>query len=77
MGVGCVDTRSAGEFRCIKLEPMVEEGGLFKSEGSILVWLTDDQIKMPVKVKSRVLIGSIDADLSKYSGLAGQLNSKQ
>jgi hypothetical protein len=67
----------AGEFRCIKLEPMVEEGGLFKSEGSILVWLTDDQIKMPVKVKSRVLIGSIDADLSKYSGLAGQLNSKQ
>ncbi|MBK9226661.1 MAG: DUF3108 domain-containing protein [Ignavibacteria bacterium] len=54
-----------------KLEPMVEEGGLFKSEGSILVWLTDDQIKMPVKVKSRVLIGSIDADLSKYSGLAG------
>ena len=67
----------AGEFRCIKLEPMVEEGGLFKSEGSILVWLTDDQIKMPVKVKSRVLIGSIDADLSKYTGLAGQLNSKQ
>ncbi len=67
----------AGEFRCIKLEPMVEEGGLFKSEGSIIVWLTDDQLKMPVKVKSRVLIGSIDADLSKYSGLAGPLNSKK
>ncbi len=67
----------AGEFRCIKLEPMVEEGGLFKSEGSIIVWLTDDQIKMPVKVKSKVIIGSIDADLSKYSGLAGQLNSKK
>ncbi len=67
----------AGEFRCIKLEPLVQEGGLFRSEGSILVWLTDDQVKMPVKVKTQVLIGSIDADLSKYTGLAAQLNSKK
>ncbi|MBS1518271.1 MAG: DUF3108 domain-containing protein [Bacteroidetes bacterium] len=67
----------AGEFRCVKLEPLVEEGGLFKSEGSILVWLTDDDRKMPVKVKTKVVIGSIDADLSSYSGLAGPLNSKK
>lgn len=67
----------AGEFRCIKIEPLVQEGGLFKSEGSIVVWMTDDDRKMPVKVKTKVIIGSIDAELSKYSGLAGPLNSKQ
>ncbi|MBK9331866.1 MAG: DUF3108 domain-containing protein [Ignavibacteria bacterium] len=67
----------AGEFRCVKLEPMVEEGGLFKSEGSIIVWLTDDDRRMPVKVKTKVVIGSIDADLSAYSGLAGPLTSKK
>lgn len=67
----------AGEFRCIKLEPLVVEGGLFRSEGSIVLWLTDDQLRMPVKVKTQVLIGSIDADLSDYSGLAGQLTSKK
>lgn len=67
----------AGEFRCIKLEPLVQEGGLFKSEGSIIVWLTDDERRMPVKVKTQVIIGSIDADLSSYSGLAGPLNSKK
>ncbi len=67
----------AGKFRCIKLEPMVQEGGLFKSEGSIVVWLTDDQLKIPVKVKTQVLIGSIDADLKSYSGLSGQLTSKK
>ncbi|MCY7363450.1 MAG: DUF3108 domain-containing protein [Ignavibacteria bacterium] len=68
---------TAGEFRCIKVEPLVAEGGLFKSEGSIIVWMTDDDRRMPVKVKTKVIIGSIDADLSEYSGLAGPLNSKK
>ncbi len=67
----------AGEFRCIKVEPLVQEGGLFKSEGSIVVWMTDDERRMPVKVKTKVIIGSIDADLSEYSGLAGPLKSKK
>jgi len=67
----------AGEFRCIKVEPLVQEGGLFKSEGSIVVWMTDDDRKMPVKVKTKVVIGSIDAELSSYKGLAGPLNSKK
>ncbi|MEO8211350.1 MAG: DUF3108 domain-containing protein, partial [bacterium] len=44
----------AGEFRCVKVEPLVQEGGLFKSEGSIVVWMTDDDRRMPVKVKTKV-----------------------
>jgi len=68
---------SAGKFDCIILEPLVKEGGLFKSEGSIVVWLTDDILRIPVKVKTKVLIGSIDAELSSYSGLAGELKAKR
>lgn len=67
---------SAGTFKCVILEPLVREGGLFKSEGSIIVWLTDDELKVPVKVKTKVLIGSIDAELTFYEGLNGQLKSK-
>ncbi len=66
----------AGTFNCIVIEPLVQEGGLFKSEGSIIIWLTDDTNKMPVKVKTKVVIGSIDAELTKYEGLAGELTSK-
>jgi hypothetical protein len=66
----------AGTFKTIKVEPMVQEGGLFKSEGSIVVWLTDDDRKIPVKVKTKVLIGSIDADLTSFSGLAGPLTAR-
>lgn len=67
---------SAGTFKCLILEPIVKEGGLFKSEGSIIVWLTDDELKVPVKVKTKVLIGSIDAELIAYEGLNGKLISK-
>ncbi len=68
---------AAGEFRCIKLQPFFIEGGLFKSEGDITVWLTDDDRKMPVKVSSKIIIGSVDVDLVEYSGLAGPLKAKQ
>jgi hypothetical protein len=66
----------AGKFRCIIVEPLVQEGGLFKSEGNIMIWLTDDELKIPVRVKTKVVIGSIDADLTGYENLAGQLKSK-
>jgi hypothetical protein len=66
----------AGEFRCLKIEPLVAAGGLFKSEGEIIVWLTDDDRRMPVQIKTRVLIGSINIELTEYTGLAGPLNSK-
>ncbi|MHB8580356.1 MAG: DUF3108 domain-containing protein [Ignavibacteriaceae bacterium] len=67
---------AAGTFNCILVEPIVKKGGLFKSEGSIFVWLSDDNLKIPVKVKTKILIGSIDADLTGYEGLAGPLTSK-
>jgi hypothetical protein len=68
---------SAGTFDCIMVEPLVQEGGLFKSEGNIIIWLTNDDIKMPVKVKTKIVIGSIDAELTAYEGLNGRLNSKR
>jgi len=68
---------SAGKFDCIIIEPLVKEGGLFKSEGSIIIWLSNDDLKIPVKVKTKVVIGSIDAELTAYEGLTGKLTSKR
>ena len=67
----------AGKFDCIIVEPLVKEGGLFKHEGNIIVWLTDDQYKMPVKVRTKIVIGYVEAKLTKYEGLAGKLTSKR
>lgn len=68
---------AAGTFDCILVEPLVKEGGLFKHEGNILIWLTDDDLKVPVKVRTKIIVGSVDAELTSYEGLAGKLTSKR
>jgi hypothetical protein len=60
---------ASGTWDCIMVEPLVKEGGLFKSEGSIVIWLSNDELRIPIKVKTKVVIGSIDAELTKYEGL--------
>lgn len=67
---------SAGEFNCILIEPFMKEGALFKSEGRVLIYLSDDDLKIPIMISTKVLIGSIDAELRDYKGLAGNLTSK-
>jgi len=69
-------TVEAGTFDCIVIEPMVTKGGLFKSEGKILIWITDDERKIPVKVSTKVIIGAIEAELTKFSGTRGSVNAK-
>ncbi len=66
----------AGTFDCIIVEPLMKEGGLFKSEGRVLIWLTDDERKIPVKVSTKVVIGSIESELREYSGINGPIRAK-
>jgi hypothetical protein len=66
----------AGTFNTVVVEPLVREGGLFKSEGRIVIWLTDDERKIPIRVNTKVIIGSIDTELREYSGLNGPLRSR-
>lgn len=65
-----------GTFNCVVIEPMVVQGGLFKNEGSIKIWLTDDDNHMPVQMASRVIVGEIKATLAKYEGVRNTLAAK-
>lgn len=56
----------AGEFDCLVVEPLLNSAGVFKHEGSLKVWMTDDKLKMPVMMKSKVLVGSITAELTDF-----------
>jgi hypothetical protein len=56
----------AGKFKCIKVEPLLKAAGIFKHEGRMTVYLTDDRLKMPVLLESKVVVGSIYAKLSDY-----------
>jgi hypothetical protein len=58
----------AGTFDTIKIEPIMEETeGIFKAEGRIWIWVTDDEKKMPVMLKSKIVIGDFVAELEEYT----------
>jgi hypothetical protein len=59
----------AGEFDCLVVEPMLRTPGLFRHEGSLTIWLTDDARKIPVQMKSRLAIGSISVVLTAIEEL--------
>jgi len=60
----------AGTFDCVVVEPfLIEGGGIFKHEGKILIWVTDDERHMPVQMKSKVFIGAVTAELVKIEGV--------
>lgn len=53
----------AGRFNCVMIEPILRAGGIFKNNGRLVIWITDDARRMPVLMKSKVLIGSISVVL--------------
>ncbi len=59
----------AGTFDCLVIEPIMRASGLFRHEGKLTVWLSDDARKIPVLMKSKVVIGSVSAVLTdvKYA----------
>lgn len=59
----------AGVFRTVLVEPKLEGvGGVFrKSPGArVLLWLTDDPWRCPVKLESKVFVGRFTAELVAY-----------
>ncbi len=66
----------AGTFRTILLEPIMKEGGLFKASGRIIVWVTDDERRIPVQVEAEIPIGSITSELTSYKGINGPIRAK-
>jgi hypothetical protein len=58
-------TVPAGKFDCLKVEPFLKSAGIFNNEGQLIVWLTNDDRKIPVLMKTKVMIGSISARLQE------------
>lgn len=61
----------AGEFDCVVVEPILRAAGVFEHKGRLWVWLTDDERRVPVMMKSKIIIGSIVAELEKVEGVKG------
>lgn len=51
------------KYKTIVVEPDLQDSGIFMQKGAVLIWLTDDEYHMPVKMKSKISVGSIVGEL--------------
>lgn len=65
-----------GAFRTIMLEPLATDAGLFKSDGKIMIWLTDDENKIPLRIAIKVAVGSLKAEITSIQNNRHTLTSR-
>lgn len=74
-GKEIVETR-LGKFRTMKFKPMVVEGEVFDNPYPMFLWVTDDKNRIPILVKSEVIVGSVKGELFKFKNLQYPLDAK-
>ncbi|RZK12810.1 MAG: DUF3108 domain-containing protein [Flavobacterium sp.] len=58
-----------GTIPCMIFRPYVQAGRVFKEQESLTVWISDDDNKMPIRIKASLAVGSLKADLEGFKGL--------
>ena len=62
-----------GVFNTIKFNPLLIEGTIFKGGEKMMVWVSDDENKIPVRIESPIMVGSIKVDLMGYEHIRNPL----
>jgi hypothetical protein len=62
-------TTKFGSVSTMIFRPIVQSGRVFKEEESLTIWISDDENKLPIRIKASLMVGSIKADLEEYKGL--------
>jgi hypothetical protein len=56
----------AGEFMTLVVQPIIKTRGIFAQGGEARVYLTDDARRMPVKLVTKLKVGSVILELTEY-----------
>ena len=64
-----------GKFRAVKFRPLLLKGTIFEGGEKMTVWVSDDQNKIPLRIESPIVVGSVKMDMMSYSGLKYPLSS--
>jgi hypothetical protein len=61
-----------GRFKTIVVQPLLKSEGIFPRTGDIFIWLTDDDRRIPVQMKSKMFVGNITGTLTGGSYWPGR-----
>ncbi|MDG2432387.1 DUF3108 domain-containing protein [Flavobacterium sp.] len=62
-------TTKFGVVSAMVFRPLVQSGRVFKEQESLTVWVSDDDNRLPIRIKAELAVGSIKADLDGFKGL--------
>jgi hypothetical protein len=68
-------TTKMGTYNAIKIIPLLIQGTIFEGGEKMVVWVSDDQNHLPLRVDSPILVGSIKVDLIEYNNLRNPFSS--
>ena len=57
----------AGKFPCIIIKPFREGKTLLKNDGDMKIWLSDDELRLPVQIQIKLKFGSMLLQLNTIS----------
>jgi hypothetical protein len=63
-----------GTFNCLKFNPAIIPGRVFKKNSKLYLWITDDNNRIPVKAHVELVVGSVTMDLTGAKDLKYPLN---
>ena len=58
-----------GKVNTLVFRPLVQSGRVFQEQESLTIWVSDDDNKIPLRIKAELAVGSLKADLDAYKGL--------
>lgn len=58
-----------GTFNTIKISPKLVSGTIFTGGEKMMIWVSDDANKVPVRIDSPIMVGSIKVDLMSWEKL--------
>jgi hypothetical protein len=61
-------TTEAGTYAAVVVEPRMRGGGIFRDDpdNQLFIWYSDDERRLPLRIKSIIPAGTITASLTRY-----------
>ncbi len=64
------------EYRALKFDLLIEEVGMITDGSTIRFWISDDENKVPLRIESELMVGSLAADLIDHNLLMHPMASR-
>ncbi|NCO55534.1 MAG: DUF3108 domain-containing protein [Bacteroidetes bacterium CG02_land_8_20_14_3_00_31_25] len=69
LGTEKIQNRDGKQFNCLKFSATVVAGTIFRKGENMKIWVTNDKNHLPVYIEANILVGTVKAFITSWSGL--------